>query len=871
MQEANINFKGVSLTPYSDISPDGQLSACIGLESYGGSLRPSVLSGTKYTLPDDGNNYRLVHIHTTSAYSHFILAAGDSVYWADVTEGTLTVSPVGTFTGFSSANSVGNTLVILTSGGLHYSLWKEGSYEYIGQQPPEIGISFGLYISTYERSSDSGSVSFEPELAYTSDYPTRQILIADKNNQRENLTDIVWQAVNKVIEACSENSHFCMPFFVRAAYRRFDGSYAMLTAPVLMIPDSVGPKALFSFEKKEAYKLTGKVYARAWGCTLAASLSSTFAAELDSWKDILSSIDIFVSPQVMRADNSEKVSVLYGQMENELTWHEPPGSYSIGSARRAGSYFKRHDFDWELSSTDMKYFKLPMKEEDAFLQNLNGSLQFYKVCSISVLQVASISSKGFFSVLKNSVDLSNLVQQEALDDSSDYQSHDTLVSLRSHVYNQRLHLFDVERILFGGYSPENAWSYTDDGTSGQVTVSVYVAAEDGTTRVVSVTSPEVSLSQLGRFLYYPNINAGRMVITGSGFQYDIPLQPHPLLNGAYYLFMDTHPSQVSVSVPDVSNAPIAKTNMIYTSEVGNPFYFPLEGIYTVGSGKIYGISSVATALSQGQFGQFPLMIFCSDGNYAMSVNDEGRYSAIYPVQRDVCVNPEGIVQTDSEVLFVSSRGVMVTSGAAANSISSDLDGVPESLPPEFESWSYPYGSPSDFFRSCRIAYDYASRRILFFLEGNQYAYIYSLNDGTWSTALFGHIKSVLNYYPYSYIQLGNGDVVRLDDVYDFSHSNSQIQGLLYTRPVKFSTYQLKRLHQISVQGVFSKAQELFVYASNDGRSWHLLGSTKSLRKGSMRGRPFKYYRFGVITSLAPNEHITSIKVEFDVLPQLKLR
>ena len=869
MQETNITFKGLSLTPYSDISPDGQLSACIGLESHGGALRPSVLQGKKYTLPDDGKNYTLVHVHTTSAYSHFIFASGDSLYWANVAEGALSLASVGSFSGFYSVNTVGNTLVILTSSGMHYALWKDAAYKYIGQQPPEIGISFGLVTTISDRLSDQGSVAIVPSLSYTLG-STAQITIADKDNQREYITNVVWETINKVIEGCTENNRFCMPFFVRAAYRRFDGSYTMLTSPILMIPDSTGPKALFVFDKVEANKLTGKVYGRAWSSLLVSSISSAFAAGLSSWSDIISSVDIFISPQVMRADSSEIIHTLYGQAAggNDLSWHQPPATYGIGCFDSYGQTFRRLNFDWQLSATTMKYFNVAMKDEESFLQDLNGSMQFYKVRSISVGQLSSLAGSGFQPVLERSVDLTNIVQQESLPDSSDYQSHDHLSAKRSHVYNQRLHLFGIDRTMFAGFLPENAWAYTNDAYGSGVKVYVYIAAEDGATRIVQASGNSSGISQLGRFLYYPNVKANRMVIIGNGLYYDIPLQPHPLLNGAYYLFMDSEPSMSSSSAPSVSNPPVSMENKVYTSEVGDPFFFPLEGIYTVGSGQIYGLSSVATALSQGQFGQFPLMIFCSDGNYAMSVNEEGRYSAIHPMQRDVCVNPDAIVQTDSEVLFMSSRGVMVTSGAGASCISSELDGVPESLPSQFEAWIYPAGSPAEFFRTCRVAYDYANRRIIFFPSFGAACYVYSIQDAQWSSEAWGSIVTAINQFPYAYVQASKTTIYLLSETY--AYQGEAQSGLIYTRPVKMDSFQLKRIKRLSVQGVFSAPQKVSIYVSNDCTTWHHLG-TSTDGNIFMEGRPAKYWRFAIETQLTPAQNISALRIQYEQRQERRYR
>ena len=870
MQETNINFTGISLTPYSDVSPDSQLSACVGLEFHGGSLRPSVIGGTKYTLPDDGKQYRLDHVHSTSAYSHFIFSAANQLYWADAVEGALKPTSVGTFQDLLSVNTVGNTLVVLTAKGLYYCLWTGNGYKYIGQQPPEIGLSFGLSLGTVERASTAGTIKLTASAADYMTEPTRQFFISEKEDQRTYVTNVVWEAINKAIEGCTQNNLFCMPFFVRAAYRRFDGSYTMLTPPVLMIPDSTGPKARFNVKTWLSDGMNGEVLGSAIGARLLMMASSSFQEDLSNWTDIISSIDIFVSPQVMRADNSQLVYILYGEekFESSLTWHKPPYSYSVGRFQDT-SYFTKTEFDWELENGLYKFFKLPLKDEEAFLQDVNGSVSFYKVRSIPLSKVVELSSSTLLPVIERSIVLSNLPQMESLPDSSDYQSHDTISASRSHVYNQRLHLFDINRTLFGGFSPEVMWPHTDSVGSNEVVVSVYVSAEDGSTRIVRTVSPFCKPYVVGRFLYYPDPNATRMLITMGSLSYDIPLQPHPLLNGAYYLFMDTEPTAVSSGAPAVYNPPIVMSNKVYTSEVGNPFYFPLEGIYTVGTGQIYGLSSVATALSQGQFGQFPLMIFCSDGNYAMSVNDEGRYSAIHPMQRDVCVNPNAIVQMDSEVLFISSRGVMITSGASANCISSELDGVPDTLPPQFEEWLHPSGHPSDFFKSCRVAYDYTNRRLIFFPSDGAVCWIYSIEGAFWSTGAWGAIISAVNVFPYSYIQASDRNIYMLSDGYGYAGETES--GLIFTRPVKLGSFSMKKIHSISVQGIFSSDQKISVYGSNDARTWQYLGTSDSSEVVSMPGRTFKYWRFAIETSLSPAENISAIRIHYEVRKERRMR
>ena len=115
-----------------------------------------------------------------------------------------------------------------------------------------------------------------------------------------------------------------------------------------------------------------------------------------------------------------------------------------------------------------------------------------------------------------------------------------------------------------------------------------------------------------------------MVIVVGSMVFEYPLAEHPTLNGAYFCSLLKNTNESSASVPSVTPLQSEElSNKMFVSEVGNPFYFPLNGVYTIGNGDIYAMCPVTTAISQGQFGQFPMLLFCSDGNYAMSVNSEG--------------------------------------------------------------------------------------------------------------------------------------------------------------------------------------------------------------------------------------------------------
>lgn len=888
-QKEQITFKGINLTPYADSSPDGQMAACAGLELYNGALRPISLNGTESRWSSaDGNKYKLLHIHATTTYSHFIFVHTDTgvVYWT--TEGASPVNPIlasvdaPAFTQVQGATSVGNTLVLFTAEGIQYMLFKNSEYHYIGSKPPEINISFGLtgqWMDTLYSEEEDGFGTDDFTRENVKDVKT-QITFDAFDDQRVTLANKVQAAMNMAIERCTEAKRFCQPFFVRAAYRRFDGSYTQLTPPVLMIPDSTGPKAV---AKNVVYVVTDgalvgvkmHIYGRVFAAMLTGRLMER-PSVLQEWEDIIQGVDIFATPMIDMRQEQKEMFGLYGNsiyddsLQQWLGYFKPPQSYGVYSDD-GGLTYGRQAYGWLDDLENERHFITDIKSYEDVLGQIIGGTQFYKIYSLSLADLELQSTTVRFPI--QSADLQNLTLQESLPDSADYQSHDTLMASHGFVYNKRLNLYNIKRLPFSGFIPEVMWPYTNDGIPAEWDIYVYLNSGDGINRVVKAASLTGELSDIGQFLYYPDTDAYRMVVArrDGAEVYSFQLSPHPFLNGSFNLWWTEIPAPTQGLVPADYNVPISLPNKLYTSEVDNPYYFPLEGIYTIGVGEILGLSSISTALSQGQFGQFPLLLFCTDGNYAMSVDGEGYYAAVHPVQRDVCISAQSITQTDREVLFLASRGLMGTDGTSAHCLTEVLDGVPEPIPAELKQHAdAPDGVPHDMLLESLIAYDYSGRRLIVLSTKTDSAYIHTITDGTWSTAQLGRVSTVINVYPYAYIQFAaDGHIIRLDGSYKFDAT--QHTGMIYTRPVKLNTYQLKRLHQIAVQGLYSQQQTITVYGSNDGSTWHTLGTSTAARLGALRGRPFKYYRFGLCVSLAQNENITGIHIDYDVLPESKLR
>lgn len=145
--QQSIRYKGLSLTPDEMAVENGALSLCGNLELHDGALRPSIVTGTPLSQPLTINGVvaKILYVHETGSYHHLIAIASSSIYWF-MQDGTLGSStPIKSFDYEStviSINSIGNTLIIVATDGIHYAVWLKDKYEYLGQKPPFMRILF---------------------------------------------------------------------------------------------------------------------------------------------------------------------------------------------------------------------------------------------------------------------------------------------------------------------------------------------------------------------------------------------------------------------------------------------------------------------------------------------------------------------------------------------------------------------------------------------------------------------------------------------------------------------------------------------------------------------------------------------------------
>lgn len=699
---------------------------------------------------------------------------------------------------------------------------------------------------------------------------------------QEDYNNLVIGLYAKNLKAVAEKKGFANPFFIRYALEMYDGSYTHISNPYLLMPCVTRNSASIFYENEILMTFTKY-------CKLHYDMESN---GLQFFSDVVKNVVLFVSNGIDVYDRtvSQPLKTFFPEYSdtnyplpldpdfidytdaglNAHFWCRlNPSDRSFvffdGIYRKDSDTYASYHGDTSKwgSCTQLNPAFDPMFEggkryfirmdtlrqkvnaddptkQNSLIQDLKGASVFYKLCSIGLKSEAGdIADKIEEHVLEN------LTAQESLEE-DDWFSRSLLAPNFMYVYNSRLNLANVSRHFFLGF--DQFLSYDQSAT--ELTYDIAVRIE-GETRDYYIRKEGVSIKEnIGFYFYYPDARAKhvwiRKIVNGTPTMVlNADLEEHGGLNGAFYLDKylpgfnnHTTPTSPSVAVyPSSFDNDEAETlpNHIITSEVNNPWVFKAEGYNKVGTGKIIGMSTLTQALSQGQFGQYPLLVFSESGIWAMSVSNTGLFQAIHPMSREVCNNAGSITQTDGAVFFTSEKGLMVVVGSDVKCVSEQLSGLERNFTGEVSM-----GNIRDYMKDCFIAYDYRDSLLWIFNNSrqanNQYCYVYAIKTGTFGKYQFSSaIANVVNNYPDYLLQSGS-TLFSLTGRQNINLDTDTYTGLMITRPMKLENgLALKSLMQIRHIKDMQGTMTMRIYASNNLTSWTELHS--------LRGMPWKYYRF----------------------------
>jgi hypothetical protein len=875
-------YSGYATEPSDYECPDGQLATALNLINEDGRLKPTFQPATMLTLQA---GQKLWFIHDVKPEKNYIVqdTVNSLFYFFNFDTATKTKTRSGDvisykdkFTTVYGVNAIGNVLLILTDTGTWHILWKTQngttSYKVLGTHIPELTLSFGLQGKTVvtpnqadNRTDSPFVVDIKAALANDTDAYGEHMNAAGDMTDEASITATVLAQVNKFIREQSVNKgKFMYPFFVRYAYRLFDGSLTMQSAPILMYCcDGCNPVVTIDYKHYDVGLTDWKCHVRGmvFDIDMMATLNSQIE-ELKEWEDIVKSVDVFITSPIYTYDQAGKCkSNVYTTTRN----------FSFIASVNNGTYKKQKFFDvWDRSvPTDDICVGIPTKSTDSVKEDLKDASNFYLLKSYKLDELPTSRTK--IDVKEDY--LQSLAERERLGD--DYDSHDMLISKMVYPYNSRVNFANITKECFCGFSLDSMGCFTNDNSNLR---QAWVYIRQGAKEIV-VKSMACTYYGDVIYFYYPNSNAYKAVIKNGSTYRVYNLQIHPMLNGAYYFKAFAVPTETTTEPKVTADDTIPIENKIYTSQVNNPFYFPVANINTVSNTKVIAMSSAAKALSQGQFGQFPLYAFTDEGIWALEVSSTGTYSAKQPITRDVCINPDGILQLDSAVLFPTNRGIMVIAGSETkcitDNIRSDVESTLTNIP--YISTLHDmlgHGSDScmdikpflDFLAGCRMVYDYINQRVIVFnptvdADGNQvytYAYVYSLKSKNWGL-MQSDLASTINAYP-------EAVAVTIDDkVVSFHDTDEEVcNSLVVTRPLKLDNADiLKTVDTVIQRGYFRKGHVAQVlYGSVDLFNWHMIQSSKDQYLRGFFGTPYKYFVVALICKLDKGESVIGCTVQF---------
>ena len=945
--QQSIRYKGLSLTPDEMAVENGALSLCGNLELHDGALRPSIVTGTPLSQPltINGAVAKILYVHETGNYRHLIAIASSAIYWF-LQDGSLgSTTPIKSFdyeASVLSVNSIGNTLIIVATDGIHYALWVDGGYVNLPQKPPFVEITFSIS-DDYPENYTNGGVNAEGsangfrEAFQQTTYSCNDVFdkvkmstniidlflgdsecLTIKEDKQSDLTQSIYALINLTNNLIARKGRFYANFFVRYCYRMFDGSMIMHSSPVFIpvqIPDSymvLSANAIsqvtngtidtyddFTFQRKDGKNNTSRVhitkaafiyYPR--NVDLRYTILDAKRDELKKWKDVIKSVDIFITPPISNVDTSEKISSLRFGRKN----------YMLGKGLLSLTYKS----DKAIIGETSVYF--PSLSQDAYRNKLKNTSAFYKVCSLKLSDLAICSAKTL-PVDKNAVYQVSL--QEQMKD--DYKTHNSLFAQGGYVYNHRLNLYGMKEKLFQGFNGcvmlpgLYTLKYDDSIDDLRYKIQKIVVSLNTTsgTKYVESSDKFFSRQDIDVFMisnlvkFYPDSRADKMAIfckdsSDNDVIFVFPLEQCAELNGAMHMgdFTDNFEQYKVESFDYTVDDVVELSNKIYTSESDNAFYFPLNGINTVGIGTIQGIASTTRALSQGQFGQYPLMAFSTDGIWAMEVSSKGTYSSIHPISREVCSNPKSITQLDQSVLFATNRSISRIAESQVVSMSDVLDGpgfniyglgkllnffndteedsdTVKSTKAQMRQLIDFTSSPIEFFQRCQVIYDYKNSRILCLdvtqtsktSTADTVALCYSIKDNAWSTFLIQNVLTAINSYPHPYIQYRDGSVMVLDKGYDYEDP-TEYHGIIVTRTLKFDEDNVPNSITGYIHSLTSGSIPImWLYGSNDNQNWHYIGRLGGMKSSYMSSHSYRFFRIALYLKMKSMNQYFATRLE----------
>ena len=922
-----IPIKGISRDPSGQIAADGMCADSLNVQLDMGELAPAIapkeanarferaVGGT--VAANDQITGEPRYIHKGDGYENLlcVITSQEEVENENVTVYTVKSfskvhggQMVYTSTGAEVADiiAVGNTLVVSAGEKIVYILWKNGEYRVLGDKVPVPDISFriGDMVDTrmsedpltYEEAGQQGWIEpVEAELIkldaenypkFNHDYQgetTEFGSIAKRYSFKDDqysefwlpVFDDLWSEVFKAMATERDAGRAIFPIFVRYAVRLYDGSLYSQSIPILLggdieyffstmgllVSTTAGASDNISFKEKMIVKC-----ANAYHVFLKSALSN--AGIFDGWDDIVTSVDIFISPQILPPQrDAGKFDVKFLMESSTMTF--------------TSRYYSIESFHVDPYYVENNQDEMLMLNQTTYLAKSYTIKEFNELAGVETRMDDLNLSADWIASQESMVETPGSMHR--------------IIGGDFFKYNNRLLIAGAEQKLYPGYEHYHSSEWMLSFPALDFTVYFYIHGEDGdyvvsreiTHRSEAIVKDSQTLYNEfpGPWIAYPDSRCYKVVF----------VRTYQSQQGRTYYGIVTHPmkaaSEINISyafigfgkhiepadyttgaILPVVNDVWVHSDSIYAAKVNNPFLFSTTNEYRFLNGTILAVAAATTPLSEGQFGQFPLYVFTDEGVFALSVNERGDFLISNAVSRDVILGKKAFTAIEQGVFFASARGLLLLQGSTVTKVSELMDGPVDEMDSELqeliaETYITSFGIPdSDTFVSylngCRMAYDYVAKRIIVYNPDKDYAYVYKIDTQSWHRFCFGkRLVNALNSYPEALVSTSEEGQAN-QGVYDFSvpaesEGAEALPGVVYTRELILDGVDVyKAISRLKIRGRYADGHVKWqLQGSNDGVSY--------VNLHSLRGPSWKWYRLAIVTLLGPKERVSYIELDYE--------
>lgn len=339
-------------------------------------------------------------------------------------------------------------------------------------------------------------------------------------------------------------------------------------------------------------------------------------------------------------------------------------------------------------------------------------------------------------------------------------------------------------------------------------------------------------------------------------------------------------------------------NRVQAAELGNPFFLPAVNSYRL-QGNVLGLSSNAIALSQGQFGQFPMFAFTSEGIWAMTIGDgEVFIDSIIPLSREVCNNPGSIIGVDGGTVFTTNKGLFIVSGNQVIEIGKPAEGLFASQLSNMAAYDAimnninlyqvsGYICPVSFLSyisGAKIGWDYKHNEIVVSNSAYNFSWVYSVDNKTWHKIGGEVYERFIVDYPvtYGYRQVVNSENKPEQHKVDLTTEtfSTLVTVHMETRPLKLTESRYKKILRLMLNSeIFDNGDCPFsmnLFGSTDGFKWVLLNSSTTFgaQVPMIIGRANFSCRYFILVAggkIDQNSYFTGFDVDLESRYNEKLR